>query len=125
MRRVLERVQAPERRVLRFFGVSESALARALAEAGGEPDGVEATICARDFELHVDLFVARGAQDAAVAFERALLAPVERYLFARDERGIEEHVLDLCRARGLTLATAESCTGGLVAGAADVGAGVE
>ena len=28
-----------------------------------------------------------------------------------------EAVLDACRARGLTLATAESCTGGLVAGA--------
>jgi nicotinamide-nucleotide amidase len=28
---------------------------------------------------------------------------------------VEEHVLELCRARGLTLATAESCTGGLVA----------
>ena len=49
-------------------------------------------------------------------------------LFARDdERPVEEIVLDLCRDRGLTLATAESCTGGLigarlteVAGASDV-----
>ena len=38
-----------------------------------------------------------------------------RHLFAEDERGIEEVVLDLCRARGWTLATAESCTGGMVA----------
>jgi nicotinamide-nucleotide amidase len=38
-----------------------------------------------------------------------------RHLFAEDERGIEAVVLDLCRARGWTLATAESCTGGMVA----------
>ena len=38
-----------------------------------------------------------------------------RYLFGEDERTIAEIVLDLCRARGLTLATAESCTGGMVA----------
>jgi nicotinamide-nucleotide amidase len=35
-----------------------------------------------------------------------------------DEQGAAAaRVLDLCRARGLTLATAESCTGGLVAAA--------
>jgi nicotinamide-nucleotide amidase len=32
-------------------------------------------------------------------------------------RAAAEHVLDLCRARSLTVTTAESCTGGLVAGA--------
>ncbi len=115
VRRLLARAQPPERRVLRFFGASESAVARALAEAGGERDGVEATICARDFEIHVDLVVAPGAQAAADELERALVAPLERYLFARDERPVEEIVLELCRTRGLTLATAESCTGGLVA----------
>ncbi|HSP72595.1 MAG TPA: nicotinamide-nucleotide amidohydrolase family protein [Gaiellaceae bacterium] len=114
VQRVLARVRAPERRVLRFFGASESAVARALAEAGGEAPGVEATICARDFEIHVDLFVEPGAEAAADALERDLATPIERYLFARDERPVEGHVLDLCRARGLTLATAESCTGGLV-----------
>ncbi|HEY6016832.1 MAG TPA: nicotinamide-nucleotide amidohydrolase family protein, partial [Gaiellaceae bacterium] len=98
----------------RFFGISESAVAHALAEAGGDGDGVEATICARDFEIHVDLFVEPGAEAAADVLERDLAAPMERYLFARDERPVEAHVLDLCRARGLTLATAESCTGGLV-----------
>ena len=38
-----------------------------------------------------------------------------RYLYSDDGRTIEEIVLELCRERGLTLATAESCTGGLVA----------
>ena len=41
--------------------------------------------------------------------------PLEQWVFSRDERSVEEHVLALARARGLTLATAESCTGGLVA----------
>ena len=38
-----------------------------------------------------------------------------RHLFVEDERPVEALVLDACRERGLTLATAESCTGGLVA----------
>ena len=38
-----------------------------------------------------------------------------RQLFVEDERPVEALVLDACRERGLTLATAESCTGGLVA----------
>ncbi len=115
VRRVLARARPPGRRVLRFFGASESAIARALDEAGGERAGVEATICARDFEIHVDLVVDPGAEEEADELEAALVRPLERWLFARDERPIEEHVLGLCRAQALTLATAESCTGGLVA----------
>jgi nicotinamide-nucleotide amidase len=98
-----------------LFGVSESAVARALAEAGGDGDGVEVTICARDFEIHVDFVVQPGAEARADALEATFMPPIEQWLYGRDERGVEEHVLDLCRARGLTLATAESCTGGLVA----------
>ncbi len=116
MRRVLAGARPPRRRVLRFFGASESAIAQALAGAGGDGDGVEVTICARNFEIHVDLFLDDGAEARADELEARLLEPVERYLFARDERPVEELVLALCRAEGLTLATAESCTGGLVAG---------
>jgi nicotinamide-nucleotide amidase len=115
VQRVLARTQAPELRHLRFFGASESAVAKALADAGGDGNGVEATICARDFEIHVDLVVESGAQDRADELTAELVAPLERYLFSRDERPIEEIVLDVCRERRLTLGTAESCTGGLVA----------
>jgi len=115
MRRLLARGRPPTRHVLRFFGASESAVARALADAGGERDGVEATICARDFEIHVDLVAEPGAEARAAELESALVEPLDRFLFARGERPIEEIVLDLCREQGLTLAAAESCTGGLIA----------
>ena len=114
-RELLARTRAPGRRVFRLFGVSESAVARALADAGGDGDGVETTICARDFEIHVDFVVEPGAEARADELEQRFFEPLQEWLYGRDERGVEEHVLDLCRARGLTLATAESCTGGLVA----------
>jgi nicotinamide-nucleotide amidase len=115
MRELLARTRAPGRRVLRLFGVSESAVARALDEAGGDGHGVEATICAREFEIHVDLVVEPGAEQRAELLDTALVERLERWLFARDERRVEELVLSLAGARGLSLATAESCTGGMVA----------
>jgi nicotinamide-nucleotide amidase len=115
VRDVLARAQRPGRRTLRFYGASESAVAQALAAAGGDGNGVEATICARDFEIHVDLLVAPGAEDRADELGEHLVEPLTEYLFGRDERGIEEIVLELCRKQGLRLAVGESCTGGLVA----------
>jgi nicotinamide-nucleotide amidase len=112
---VLRRITRPSRRVARLYGVSESLVAKALAEAGGDGDGVEVTICARDFEIHVDMVIEPGAEARADELESAFLEPVQAFLFGRDERPIEELVLDACRTRGLTLGAAESCTGGLVA----------
>jgi nicotinamide-nucleotide amidase len=115
VRRVLSRARPPERRTLRLYGVSESAVARALEEAGGDGDGVEATVCAREFEIHVDLVVGEGGGARADALSAVLRGRLGGSLFSEDERAIAEIVLELCRERGLTLATAESCTGGLVA----------
>jgi nicotinamide-nucleotide amidase len=114
VQRVLARARPREHRVLRFFGPSESAVARALADAGAEQEGVEVTVCARDLEIHVDLFVEQDRSAAADALADALRARFSAELFASDERPVEEIVLALCREQRLTLATAESCTGGLV-----------
>lgn len=115
VRHILERAPERGRAVLRFFGAPESAVARALAGAGGEGDGVEATICAREFEIHVDLVFDPQARERADALAGALRTALGRYLFSEDGRSVADLVLDLCRTRGLTLAAAESCTGGLVA----------
>jgi len=109
VRRVLGRAGPLRRHVLRFFGVSESNVAKALSEAGGEPAGGQATVCAHDSEIWVELFGEAGALEGAL--RRALASS----LFAEDDRPVEELVLEEGRAGGLTLALAESCTGGLVA----------
>ena len=103
------------RRVLRFYGAGESTVASALAEAGGEGDGLTATICARDFEIHVDLFAEADSRTRLDRLADELADQLGQHLFARDERPVEAIVLDLCRDQRLGLAVAESCTGGLVA----------
>ena len=100
---------------LRFYGPSESAVAQALEEAGGEGPDLEITVCARDLEIHVDVFFGPGSVRAADELARRLEAAFPDQLFARDdERAVEEMVVGAAGAQGLTIATAESCTGGLV-----------
>jgi nicotinamide-nucleotide amidase len=115
VRRVLERAPARTHHVLRFFGTPESAVAEALASAGGEGDGVDVTICAREFEIHVDLFAEPQAEARGNAVVESLRSSLGSYLFSQDERSVAQIVLDLCTERGLTIGTAESCTGGMVA----------
>jgi nicotinamide-nucleotide amidase len=115
VQRVLARAPARSHHVLRFFGTPESAVAEVLAAAGGEGEGVDVTICAREFEIHVDLFVEPQADERGAAVAESLRTGLGNYLFTEDERSIAQIVLDLCTERGLTLGTAESCTGGMVA----------
>jgi nicotinamide-nucleotide amidase len=105
----------PEHRVLRFFSVPEAAVADAVEQAGGEGEGLELTVCARNFEIDVDLYVTAGGEERAAALEARLMERFGDAFFARDDRPVAAIVLDRCRELGLTLASAESCTGGLVA----------
>jgi len=115
VRRVLDGGTPPVWRSLRLFGIGESTVAEAFAAAGGDGDGVEVTICARDFEVVVDILAEPGAVERADALVGRLRDRLERNLYSDDGRTVEETVLALCRDRGYTLATAESCTGGLLA----------
>jgi nicotinamide-nucleotide amidase len=115
VQRVLAAARRPSHRMLRFFGLPESAVAGVIERAGGEAEGLELTICAHDLEVQVDLVIPPGAEGQAQRVEAALREERGENLFADDERRIEEIVLGLARERGWRLAAAESCTGGLVA----------
>jgi nicotinamide-nucleotide amidase len=73
------------------------------------------TICARDFEVILELFSEPAAEERAERLTGALRERLGRHLYSDDGRTVEEIVLEECRRRGLTLVTAESCTGGLLA----------
>ena len=111
---VFARVNNPAHRILRFFGLPESAVAGVVAQAGGEADGLEVTICAHDLEVQVDLVIPPGGEGQAERVASALREAHPGALFTENEQAVEEIVLDLARGRGLTIGAAESCTGGLL-----------
>ena len=115
VRRVLDRGTPPLWQSLRLFGIGESTVAEAFGEAGGDGDGVDVTICARDFEIVVDILAEPDAAERAEALTRRLRDRLGRHLYSADGRTVEQVVLALCRDRGYRLASAESCTGGLLA----------
>jgi nicotinamide-nucleotide amidase len=96
-----------------MYGVPEAQLAATLREAG-DLAGLEVTTCLRRGELEVSTVFAPDAEPAYEELEDILTGVYDEAIFALDGATIDQVV-----ARGLagrTVATAESCTGGLMAG---------
>jgi nicotinamide-nucleotide amidase len=122
-------------RVLRTWGHSESGLAEMLAPRIEELDllgNPTLAFQASGIEGIKVRITAKAPDDAAaeaiLAAEEASLRPLlGEYVFGVDDQTMESVVLDLLRERGLSLAVAESVTGGLagarltaIAGASEV-----
>lgn len=103
------------RRVLRLYGVAESAIADAFEDLGGDGGGTETTICASKSEIEVVIRYPEPATTAAEHLASGLRERFGRAVFSEGPAKLEELVLDLLRDQGRMLATAESCTAGLVA----------
>ena len=104
-----------ERSLLRVFGVSESVVAHAFDEAGGDGAGTTTTICAALGGRDPRAGAGERARRAAPARRRHARPPAARPLLRGRATRSRSCVLDAARARGATIATAESCTAGLVA----------
>lgn len=113
MAQVLATVPAAASRSLRFFGLPESEIAATLREV--DLTGVEVTTCQRRSELEVDLRPLPGAEDAAATLAGELVARHEQQLVSAEGTSTDELVARGLLARGWTVATGESCTGGMLA----------
>ncbi|RCK67992.1 competence/damage-inducible protein A [Desertihabitans brevis] len=110
---VLARAGTLEQRTLRLWGPPEAALADALRRAG-DLSGVELTTCVRTAELEVVGRFAPAAADVWDGLGAHLQEEFGPALFSPDGRSVDEVVADLAVGTGATVATAESCTGGLL-----------
>jgi nicotinamide-nucleotide amidase len=103
-------------RTLRLFGMPESEIAETLRVAereGVELGKLEVTTCLKRGEIEV---VTRYEPDAEPAYDAFARIVAERHadtLFSTDASSVDELVAGLLAGR--TIATAESCTGGLLA----------
>ena len=104
-----------EQRMLRLFGVPESEIAlslRALAAEGVPLGRLEITTCLRRGEIEIATVFAPEAASDYDAFAAGIRARHGDTLFSEDGASIDDQVAELLA--GSTVATAESCTGGLV-----------
>jgi len=106
-------------RSLRLFGMGESSVESRLRDKMNAMTNPTLAPYAKEGE--VELRITAKAESEAAA--RAMTAPVEQELremfggmvYGADVNSLEEVCLGLLKEKGLTLASAESCTGGLIA----------
>ena len=114
---IVARVVAVHERLVRAWGVPESRASQLLVELGhDDTTACRVTLCARDGELELSI---RGTDASAVdTLSSRVAQALDTAVFAvDDDRTIARIVGDALTVRGWTIATAESCTGGLVAAA--------
>jgi nicotinamide-nucleotide amidase len=105
-------------RIIKIAGLTESEVDRRLDEVARSADPVTWTILAapEQIEIHLRERVRAGEPPAGIErIDRAVVAALGAHVFARDDETMEEVIGRLLVARGESLATAESLTGGGIA----------
>ena len=103
---------AIEQRIYKIAGMGESTVEEAIGEKVLAIPGIELGYCARPGEVDLRIIAKPEAIQQADAFIRSALG---FSIFSATDETLEEVVVRLLTKRNQTLATAESCTGGLIA----------
>jgi nicotinamide-nucleotide amidase len=112
LKSIIEMPSQVERRSYSVAGMGESLVEKAIGEKVLAIPGIELGYCARPGEVEVRVIGDRKAIQAADVVIRGELG---LSIFSDNDEALEEVVVRLLKQRKQTLATAESCTGGLIA----------
>jgi nicotinamide-nucleotide amidase len=105
-------------RTLRMYGMPESEIAETLRVAEGrgiDLGALEVTTCLRRGEIEVVTRYQAGAEDVYERLEDVVRERHAGTLFSDDGSTVDDLVARALLDQGATIATAESCTGGLLA----------
>jgi nicotinamide-nucleotide amidase len=101
-----------ERRLYSIAGMGESLVEKAIGEKVLAIPGIELGYCARPGEVEVRII---GKAEAIEQADAIIRSAVGGAIFSTGNETLEEVIVKLLTKRKQTLATAESCTGGLLA----------
>ena len=107
-------------KTLRTNGIGESAIAEILGPAPLEDTEVPIALAFLPSASGVDLrLTIRGAsrtraESVLNAAALKLKPPIAPYIYGEDDADLAAVVLEICRRKGVTIAVAESCTGGML-----------
>jgi nicotinamide-nucleotide amidase len=96
---------------LKFTGIGESDFHQGIDARLSEIPGLEYGYCAHIGEVDLRLI---GSPEALVLGRAIALGKFQSFLISDDGSSLEGTVVRLLTEKGMTLATAESCTGGLI-----------
>lgn len=106
-------------RMLRFAGIGESSLEKLLLDLIEEQRDVTIASYAKEGEVHIRLTVRAASEEEASVHMEPILEQIRSrtsdYLYTEDDQSLEEVLVGMMSERGLTLSTAESISGGLLA----------
>jgi nicotinamide-nucleotide amidase len=112
LRQLAAGIQAKECRVYRVVGLGESAVEKLIGLELSQNPALEVGYCARPNEVDFRLI---GTREDLESVEPLVIQVLGANLVSALGEGIEAWIVAELKWRGLSLATAESCTGGLLA----------
>ena len=103
---------------LKFFGIGESHLAEVLSDYMKQEKNLILAPYAKTGEVHLKITAKGKTKEEAQALTDSLKEKIQElagdYLYSEDTKSLEEVLLTSLNKYNQTLATAESCTGGMI-----------
>lgn len=108
-----------KQKTLLSTGIGESLLFEKIGDVEEILQGAKLAFLPSQFGVKMRITVRdkteKDAKNRVTEIEQKLRSKVGRYIYGRDDDTLEEVIARLLEERGLTIAVAESCTGGLIA----------
>jgi len=111
---LLARTTPLQQDTIRLWGTLEADLAASLRRIEAKLGDLEVSTCLRDGELEIVTRFAPAVRDRVDLLRQTILDDFGSTVFSTDGSTVDDVVAEALTARGWTVATAESCTGGLL-----------